>query len=162
MLGLQADAAQERHAQLRGRLLAAAFAEHLAGHVLDDAHHRHFQPLEGGDPARGIGQGDRLRRGDDDAAGQRHQLRQAELRVARARRQVHDQVVEFGSSATSVNSWRIALCSIGPRQTSASPSGTRKPMDMTSTPYATAGDHLLALHAAACSLTPIIIGTFGP
>ena len=35
---------------------------------------------------------------------------------------------------TSVKSCWIALCSMGPRQTTASPSGMRKPMLMTSTP----------------------------
>ena len=74
--------------------VAATDAKHLACHVLDDAHHRHIQPVEGGKAAGGIGQGDGLRCADNDPARQRHRLGQAHLRIAGAGRQVHHQVVE--------------------------------------------------------------------
>ena len=98
--GRQGHAAQERHIQLVRRGLAAAHTKDIAGHVLDDAHDRHLQPLERGDPAHGIGQRHRLRRGDDDAAGQRYKLRQAHLRIARARRQIDHQIIQFITGLT--------------------------------------------------------------
>ena len=84
---------------------AAAFAEHallvaavradVDAHVLDDAEHRHVDLLEHLDALAGIGQRDGLRRGHDHGAAHRHALRQGELDVARARRHVHDEVVEL-------------------------------------------------------------------
>ena len=46
-------------------------------------------------PRHGVAHGDGLRAGDDDAAGQRHALGQAELGITGAGRQVDDQVVQL-------------------------------------------------------------------
>ena len=63
-------------------------------HVLDDADDRDFQLLEHGHAFGHILQGDVLRCRHDDHAGQWDQLRQAQRRVTRARRQVNHQVIE--------------------------------------------------------------------
>ncbi len=47
------------------------------------------------DAAAGVAHGQQLGRGDHDAAGERHQLGHAELRIARARGKVDDEVVEL-------------------------------------------------------------------
>jgi hypothetical protein len=109
-VGLLADAqvqrqrAEQRHAVLLGDALAAALAEDVLGvaavaahvhrHVLDDAQYRHLHLLEHAQRAARVQQRDVLRRGDDDRGGDRHALRQRELDVARARRQVDHQVIE--------------------------------------------------------------------
>ena len=67
---------------------------HVHGHVLDDAQHRHLDLLEHPQRLARVEQRDVLRRGDDDRRRHRHALRQRELDVAGARRQVDDQVVQ--------------------------------------------------------------------
>ena len=67
---------------------------HVHRHVLDDAEDRHADLLEHLDALLGVEQRDVLRRGHDHRAGHRHALRQRELDVAGAGRQVDDQVVE--------------------------------------------------------------------
>ena len=73
--------------------LAAVRADEVA-HVLDDAEHRHVDLAEHRQPLAGVDQRHVLRRRDDHRAGERDALRQRQLRVAGARRQVDDQVVE--------------------------------------------------------------------
>ena len=75
-LRVQWDAAEERHAHLRGKLLAAADLEQVdllaavraeqAAHVLDDPGHAEVERLAEGHAPPHVGDGDVLRRGDDD------------------------------------------------------------------------------------------------
>jgi hypothetical protein len=76
------------------RLFMTAFRAHVRAHVLDDTEHRHRYLLEHAQPLAGIEQRDVLGRGDDDGTADGHALRKRELDVTRARRHVHDQVVE--------------------------------------------------------------------
>ena len=69
-------------------------AAHVHRHVLHDAQDRHADLLEHLDALLGVEQRDVLRRGDDHRAGHRHALRQGQLDVAGAGRQVDDQVVQ--------------------------------------------------------------------
>ena len=69
---------------------------HVHRHVLDDAEDRHADLLEHLDALPGVDQGDVLRRRHDHRAGERHPLRERQLDVAGAGRQVDDQVVEVG------------------------------------------------------------------
>ena len=64
-------------------------------HVLDDAQHRHVDPLEHVEPPSGVQEGDVLGRRHQDGARQRHALRHGELGVAGAGRHVHHQHVEL-------------------------------------------------------------------
>ena len=65
------------------------------GHVFDDAQDGHADLLEHAQALARVQQGDVLRRGDDDGAGQRHALAQRERDVAGARRHVDQQVVQI-------------------------------------------------------------------
>src|SRR5690606_35993227 len=110
-VGLLADADVERqlgeqiHAVLLGHLTAAARTEdvllmaatraHVSAHVLDDPQHRHFHLLEHPKALTRVQQRDVLRRGDDHCTAHRHALRERELRVAGARRHVHDHIVQL-------------------------------------------------------------------
>ena len=92
------------HTVLGGHACAAALTEHrfrmtalaadMQRHVLDDAEHRHVDLLEHPQTFARIGKRDVLRRGDDDRARERHPLREGQLDIARAGRQVDDEVVE--------------------------------------------------------------------
>ena len=72
-----------------------AAGAHVEGHVLDEAEDRHLQGAEHVDGLVDVDQRDVLRRAHDDGPGDGHELREAQRHVARARRQVHDQVVEL-------------------------------------------------------------------
>ena len=76
-------------------LVALAVVADEVAHVLDDAEHRHAHLAEHLQPLAGVDQADVLRRRDDDGAGQRGRLRQRQLGVAGAGRQVDDQVIEL-------------------------------------------------------------------
>ena len=67
----------------------------MRAHVLDDAEDRDADLLEHLQALARIHQRDVLRRGDDHRAGDRHVLRQRQLDVAGARRQVHHQIIEL-------------------------------------------------------------------
>ena len=67
------------------------------------------------DGAAGVGQRHGLRRRDEHRAGDGHALAQAERHVARARRQIDDQVVDVFHATSRKNCW-MTPCSIGPRQ----------------------------------------------
>ena len=96
--------AEERHVQFLGEPSPAAAAEQVGlvaagragevAHVLDDAKHRDVQLPVHVDGAPRVGHRDGLRRGHDHGAGDGGVLAEAERDVARARRHVHDQVVE--------------------------------------------------------------------
>ena len=86
-------------------------------------------------PLRGVEQRDVLRRGDDHRAGHRHVLRQRELDVAGARRQVDHQVVEVAPVGVASNC-SSAWVTIGPRQTIGVSASIRKPIDITWMPWA--------------------------
>ena len=66
----------------------------VVAHVLDDAEDRNLDLLEHRDALDDIDDRDLLRRGHHHRARDRDQLRQRELDVAGARRQVADEVVE--------------------------------------------------------------------
>ena len=75
------------------RLLPAASGAHEHAHVLDDAEHRDFDPLEHLEALARVGEGDVLGGGDDDRAAHRDALREGELDVPGAGRQVDDEIV---------------------------------------------------------------------
>src|SRR3954467_748209 len=99
------DLTEERHTVLLRRAPPATFAEDRGDgaaaradeptHVLDDADDRRLHLLEHLQTLDRIGQGDILRRGDDDCTGEGNLLRQRQLHVAGTRRQVDYQVVEI-------------------------------------------------------------------
>src|SRR5205814_6672861 len=76
-------------------LATPALRAHVVAHVLDQPEYGHLEFLEHGDGFRGHGQGQVLRGRDDHRAGERNGLREAQLNVARAGRQVHYQVIEL-------------------------------------------------------------------
>ena len=96
--------AEERYAEPRRLRRRAAVAEDMFGvaairadedaHILHDAEDRHMHLAEHLDGLARIDQGKILRRRDNDRAGQRHFLRQRQLRVAGAGRHVDNQDVE--------------------------------------------------------------------
>ena len=67
----------------------------MDAHVLDDTQDGDLYLLEHLQPLAGIQQGDVLGGGDDDGPRDGHLLRQGQLGVAGARRQVDDQVVQI-------------------------------------------------------------------
>ena len=73
----------------------------VVAHVLDHAEHGRVHLLEHLDAAPDVGQRDVLRRRDDDAAGDRHLLRERELHVAGAGREVDHQDVEVAPVAVA-------------------------------------------------------------
>ncbi len=75
--------------------LVAALRADVDRHVLDDAEDRDADLLEHLEALARVDERDVLRRGDDHGAGHRHLLRERELDVAGARRQVDHQVVEL-------------------------------------------------------------------
>ena len=72
----------------------AAGGTAVTGHVLDHAEHAHIHFAEHGDGAAGIDEGEILRGGDDERAIGLELLRERELHVAGAGRQIDDQHVE--------------------------------------------------------------------
>ena len=76
-------------------LFMAAVRADVRAHVLDDAEDGHFHLLEHAQALACIEQCDVLWGRDDHGPTHRHTLRQRELRIARARRHVHDQIVEI-------------------------------------------------------------------
>jgi hypothetical protein len=97
---LQRDLAEERDAAALGQLAPAAAQEDLlvvpaaradvAAHVLDEAEHGHLDPLPHAERLLDVDDRDLLRRRHHDGARDGQQLRERELRVARAGRQVDD------------------------------------------------------------------------
>ena len=73
--------------------LAAVAADEVA-HVLDDAEDRHVHLAEHRQALAGVDQRHVLRRRHDHRAGERHLLRQRQLRVAGAGREVDDHEIE--------------------------------------------------------------------
>jgi len=92
-IGHQRNAPQEGHVAFLSQPLAATLAKEVAGHILQHADDGHVELLEHGQAAPRVVYSNALRLRDDNRAGQRHRLGQAELRVTGARRQVHDHVV---------------------------------------------------------------------
>ena len=72
----------------------AALAAHMHCHVFHNAQNRHADFLEHAYAFHGVNQGNVLRRGDDDRAGQRHALAQRQLDIAGARWHIHNQIIE--------------------------------------------------------------------
>ena len=64
-------------------------------HVLHDAHDRHIHFAEHGQALARVDQGDVLRGGDDDGAGEWHLLGHGQLRVAGAGREIDDHEIEL-------------------------------------------------------------------
>src|SRR3569832_510752 len=103
-LYIKRQGAEKNYAVLLGHALAAALAEDVFGmaalaanvdaHVLDDAEHRHLYLFEHLETLAGVQQGDVLRRGDDDRAAHRDALRERELNITGARRQIHHEIVQ--------------------------------------------------------------------
>ena len=99
------DLTEEGHVQLVGEPLAAARPEDFGAlaavradeiaHVLDHAQHRDADPLEHLGAPEGVAHRHFLRRGDDDRPAQVNALHQRQLGVARARRQVYEEVVQL-------------------------------------------------------------------
>ena len=67
----------------------------MGAHIFHQAEDRHADFLEHAQAFAGVEQGDVLRGGDDDGAGDRHFLRQGELNVAGAGGHVDDQIVQI-------------------------------------------------------------------
>ena len=63
--------------------LAPTRPEDSSAHVLHDPEYRHVEASERRDAASSIAHGDLLRRGHHDPAGERHELRNAELGIPR-------------------------------------------------------------------------------
>ena len=102
--GEDRDFAEERNVLPRSFLLAAAVAENFhalavrrgeVAHVFHDAEDRHVHFAEHRDAFAHDAERRFLRRADDDAAIKRHGLAERKLRVARARRQIHEQKIQF-------------------------------------------------------------------
>src|SRR4051812_1397654 len=95
-LRVERQLAEQLHVVLLGHALAAASTEDVLdvaavrtdvqAHVLDDAEHGHRDLLEHLETLARIGQGDVLRRGHNDRAGDRYTLSQGELNVPRTGR----------------------------------------------------------------------------
>ena len=75
-------------------LHVAALAAHVHGHVLHQAQNWHADFFKHLNAFAGIGQGNVLRRGDDDGTGHRDALAHGQLDVARAGGQVDDEVIQ--------------------------------------------------------------------
>ena len=73
----------------------AAVAADMHGHVFNNAEDGHAHLLKHLQALLGIDQGDVLRGGHDDGAGDGHALRQGQLDIASARRHVHHQIVQI-------------------------------------------------------------------
>lgn len=74
-------------------LFMTALAADMQAHVLDDPEHRHVDFLEHAQPLASIQQRQVLRRSNNQRGGYRHPLRQGQMDVAGARRQVDDSVL---------------------------------------------------------------------
>ena len=72
----------------------AAISADVGAHILNHAEDRDADLLKHLQALAGVEQGDVLRCGDDDGAGDRHLLRQRQLDIAGAGRHVDDQVIE--------------------------------------------------------------------
>ncbi len=104
-VGIELDFAQVGDSKLFRRLLRAAAGENIGlmiavranevAHVLDHAHQVHLHLAEHFDGFARVLQRNVGRRGNHDRAGERNGLNQRQRHVSRARRQIHDQVVEF-------------------------------------------------------------------
>src|SRR5688572_6190622 len=102
---VEGDRAEKGHVQLLRRALASAVLEDLlampafraekVGRVLDDPEHRYVDLLKHRKALPRVDERDVLRGRDDDRARQVDLLRQGELRVSRAGRQVDDEKVEL-------------------------------------------------------------------
>src|SRR5208283_5207552 len=103
-IGIQFDAAEEWHVKLQRGALAAALGEDVnllmavradeVAHVLYDAKDVHLHLPEHLDGFARVLQRNVARRSDHDGASQRHGLDQRDHNIARARRQIHNEVVE--------------------------------------------------------------------
>src|SRR3989441_11418974 len=101
---LQRYLTQQRHAELVREPRATAREEDLGAlaavradevaHVLDHAEHRDADPLEHLRAAQAVPHRDLLRGRHDERAADVHRLRERQLRVACAGREVHEEVVE--------------------------------------------------------------------
>jgi hypothetical protein len=76
-------------------LFMAALGTDVRAHVFDYTQHRHLDLLKHLESLARVEQRDVLRRGHDHRTTDRHLLRQRELDVTGARRQVDDQVIEI-------------------------------------------------------------------
>ena len=76
-------------------LFVPALRTGVQAHVLDNAENRNVDLLEHLEALARVHQRDVLRRGDDHRTGDRHALRQRQLNVASAGRQVDDEVIDF-------------------------------------------------------------------
>src|SRR5215472_4226824 len=104
-LRVERDLPEEGDVQLLGRpatapvledlLAVAALRAEVVRHVLDDPEDRHVDLLKHREALAGVDQRDVLGRRDDDGAGEPDLLGQRQLSVARAGRQVDDQLVEL-------------------------------------------------------------------
>ena len=86
---------EERNAQVRRQRGAAAGAEDLAAHVLDDADQAHVRLLRHERGARGDLLRERLRRRHHERLRAREELPERDRHVARPRRHVHDERVQL-------------------------------------------------------------------
>ena len=152
-VGLRAQRHRERHlaeqrdVELVGQRLAAALAEelealaagrHEAGHVLDDAGDLEVDLVRHlGRAARDLLRG-RLRRRDDQEPRLRQQLGERHRDVAGARRQVDEQEVEL-APVHVLEELRERLVQHRPAPDDGGSSSTKKPIDMTFTPWASSG-----------------------
>jgi hypothetical protein len=96
---------EERHTERFRHVLAFTVAENInapvamraveVAHVLDHAENFHVYLAEHFDGFANVGQRNDGWRSDHDGTADRNALNQSQLNVARARRQIHDEVVEF-------------------------------------------------------------------
>ena len=121
----------------------------------------HVDLLEHGDAFAHHAQRGFLRRGDDHAAVQRHGLAERELGVAGARRQVHQQIIQFAPVHRVKNCWMVFMI-IGPRQMTGWSPSSRKPMLISFTPWLAGGTSFSSSLMVGRSWTPIISGMLGP
>ena len=145
--------------------LAAAGADVVA-HVLDHAEHRHVD-LRGtcATPRLHVEQRDVLRRRHDHAAGRAATLlRERELRVAGAGRQVEDQAVELAPVDVAEELRSASLVTIGPRQMTGGRASMKKPIEIDLDAVALERHDALARRVTrpARSSSPSISGTLGP
>ena len=112
--------------------LAAIGADEIA-HVLDHAENRAVQLVEHRDRPRRVEQRHVLRRGDDHRAVERDLLRERELRIAGAGRQIDDQKI-LRAPQRVLEKWRTAPITIGPRQMTGDLSVRKKPIEISFTP----------------------------
>ena len=93
-LGFKRNVPEERDLQDLRHFFTAPFSKNRARHILHDPQDRDLKLAEHIHRAPHIRQSNLLRRGNDHDARQEYPLRQRQLNVSRARRQVHHKIIQ--------------------------------------------------------------------